>query len=456
MSERTIAAISTPLGTGGISVIRISGDRAIEIADSVFSGKTPLSDKESHTVSYGHITEKNGEPIDEVLVTVMRAPRSYTREDVVEISTHGGVIAAKRVMDALIGAGAYPAEPGEFTKRAFLNGRIDLSRAEAVIDIINAKNRAAQKNALGQAEGVLWKKIEAIRAELIGLAARMQVIIDYPDEDLEDITPEEISEAAKNAANKVAYLIKTADDGRIIKDGIKTVICGKPNVGKSSLMNLLSGHNRAIVTDIAGTTRDIIEESITAGGVGIVLYDTAGIRKTEDTVEKIGVEKTLESIDTADLITVILDASEDIDKEDEEILKKTEGKKRIVLINKCDIKDPLYIDRIKEKAGEDAIEFSAKTGEGKEALLSRIKEMYDLGRIGKEGETVITNERQLAALIKAQEALLGMTGALDGGMPSDISSIDLNIAIDSLGEITGATVSEDIVSAVFHGFCVGK
>ncbi|MBQ3463115.1 MAG: tRNA uridine-5-carboxymethylaminomethyl(34) synthesis GTPase MnmE, partial [Clostridia bacterium] len=349
--ERTIAAISTPEGTGGIAVIRISGDDAVEIADKIFSGKSSLKDVPSHTVHYGFIVNSKGERVDEVLVTVMRAPRTFTREDVVEISTHGGFAASRGVLDALIRAGAYHAEPGEFTKRAFLSGRIDLSQAEAVIDIINSTNDLAKRSALSQLEGTLSKEIKEVRNALVHLAARMLVLVDYPDEDLEDITNDDIRTITLECKERTEKLLATADSGKILRNGIRTAIVGKPNVGKSSLLNKLAREERAIVTDIAGTTRDVIEEYIDLGGIPLILVDTAGIRKTDDKVEKIGVEKSLKSIEAADFVIVMIDGSSFFDDEDVEVLRATKGKKRIVLINKTDLGQSKYIEAVRSKAG---------------------------------------------------------------------------------------------------------
>lgn len=456
MDNKTIAAISTPIGMGGIAVIRISGNDAVAIADKVFCGNGRLCDAQSHTIHYGHIREEDNSVVDEVLVSVMRAPRTYTREDVVEISTHGGISASRAVMKCLMKAGAYQAEPGEFTKRAFLNGRIDLSQAEAIIDIINSKTALAHKNALSQAGGSLSGEINDIRNMLVNLCASMQVIIDYPDEELEDVTMEDIYLSCKKARQQTDKLIKSAENGRVIKDGIKTVIAGKPNVGKSSLLNFLAREERAIVTDIAGTTRDVIEETVSIDGVPLILTDTAGIRTTEDIVEKIGVEKSLQSLDEADLVVVVFDCSTMPDDEEVKLLEQTVDKKRIILINKTDIKNDEAILKIRSLVEEETIEFSAKTGIGADILTDRIKKLYKLGEIGANDSNIITNMRHVSALVNASEALGRAMESIENNMPSDIASIDINIAIDSLGEITGAVVSEDIVSAIFHDFCVGK
>lgn len=448
METRTIAAISTPAGTGGIAVIRISGDDAVLIADRVFRGDK-LEDAPTHTVHYGFAVDKDGNTLDEVLATVMRAPRTFTREDVVEISTHGGIWASRRVLRAILEAGAYPAEAGEFTKRAFLHGRIDLSQAEAVIDIINAKNELAQKNAVSQAEGSLSAEIDSIRNRLVSLCAAMQVAIDYPDEDLEDVTREDIIKTLTGCRQDVERLIKTADSGRIIQDGIATAIVGRPNVGKSSLLNRLAREDRAIVTDIAGTTRDVIEEYVELDGVMLRLMDTAGIRDTADTVEQIGVERSRKALEQADLVLVVLDAAAGLSAEDRQLLAETKDRTRIVLVNKTD-KDPTDLGI------PDAILFSAKTGDGMAELSERIRQMYQLGEISANNGAVVTNMRHRKALDEAFLALSRCDAALAAGMPQDIVTIDINASMDALGEITGATVSEDIVSAIFHNFCVGK
>lgn len=446
MDNRTIAAISTPQGVGGIAVIRISGNNAISIADKIFKGKISLSDAASHTVHYGRIID-DGKVLDEVLVTVMRAPKTFTREDVVEISTHGGYVASRLVLRALFKNGAVPALAGEFTKRAFLNGRIDLSQAEAVIDVINAKTDLAQKNALSQADGQLSREIETIRASLVSLAASMQVSIDYPDEDLEDMTIDEISDKLKIALSDITAISQTATRGRLLKNGISTAIIGRPNVGKSSLLNYLAMEERAIVTDIAGTTRDVIEESVDLDGVPLRLLDTAGIRSTDDVVEKIGVERSLKYINDAELVLLVLDARAGLTDDDRDLLQKTEHVNRIVLINKTDEAEGFEFDG--------AIKISALTGTGIPELSSKIKEMYNLGEIG-ESEITITNERQVSALLRARAAIERAIEALSSGLAQDFAALDINEALDALGEIDGRTVSEDIVSDIFKDFCVGK
>lgn len=453
LTDRTIAAVATPQGTGGISVIRISGTDAIAIADKVFSGKS-LCDAPSHTIHYGFIKNAGGEMVDEVLVSLMRAPKTFTREDTVEISCHGGTVTTHAVLKCVIEAGAYMAEPGEFTKRAFLNGRIDLSQAEAVIDIINAKNELSQRNAMSQLGGALSKEIKAVRDTLVHLCAEMQVIIDYPDEDLEDVTEDDIKKVCCDCRDRISRLIETSDNGRMMRDGIRTAIVGKPNVGKSSILNCLAQDERAIVTDIAGTTRDVIEESVTIKGIPLILSDTAGIRETDDVVEKIGVTKSRQYLDSADLVIVVIDSSTGMDKEDMEVLDATKDKTRIILLNKSDLSANVTADRFDEK--DTVIEISAKTGDGTDKLADAIEKLCKLDEIESENGRIITNMRHKTALIGARDALTRVAEALDNGMPCDIVSIDIAGAMDSLGEITGETVSESVVADIFHNFCVGK
>lgn len=454
--DKAIAAISTPHGNGGIAVIRISGEDAIDIANRIFRG-ADLKSASSHTVHYGHIVDENGDVIDEVLLTLMRAPRTFTREDVVEISTHGGIASPKRVLEEVIRAGAALAQPGEFTKRAFLNGRIDLAQAEAVIDVINSKTESAQKNAQNQLEGMLSRQINLLRDRLISMAAHMQVAIDYPDEELEDITIGDIRKITQECMAETDALLAGSEKGRILRDGIATAIAGRPNVGKSSLLNYLAKEERAIVTDIAGTTRDTIEEFVNIGGIPIRLTDTAGIRQTEDTVEKIGVEKSRRSIDEADLVLVLVDGSRAPDSEDYEIIDATEGKKRIILVSKSDIGDEACAAAIREYISDSAvIGISVRSGEGMLELEDEIRAMYDMGSISQSDGAVVTNMRHKQSLIRAKEAMVRIVGAIDDGVPQDILTIDINEAVNALGEITGASVTDDIVDKIFHEFCVGK
>ena len=448
----TIAAIATPPGVGGIAVIRVSGADAVKISDRVFSGAKKLSGVPSHTIHYGFIVNEKGERVDEVLVSVMLAPKTFTREDVVEISTHGGIRISRAVLSCLLFAGARLAEPGEFTKRAFLNGRIDLTQAEAVIDLIQSETELAGKNALSQAGGKLFQSIEGLRERLLHLAASMQVVIDYPDEDLEDMTPEEMTEEVRSCQEQVEALLKTAESGKVLREGIKTVIVGQPNVGKSSLLNCLAGEERAIVTGIAGTTRDVIEERVDLDGVLLRLLDTAGIRETEDEVERLGVERSRRSLLEADLVLLLLDAERGITPEDRKLLLETAGKNRILLLNKTDA----FCSGICEWNGEPVLHISAKTGGGRAELSAEIKKRFQLGEIGQSDAPIITNLRHKQALMRCNESLNRMLSALFSGIPSDLTTIDLNDAISALGEISGASVSEDLVSAIFHQFCVGK
>lgn len=451
--ERTIAAIATPAGAGGIAIIRLSGSDAVDIAASVFSAPKRLKSAPTHTIHYGFIVDGD-ERIDEVLVSIMRAPRSYTGEDVVEINSHGGVVVTNKILDTVLKAGAYPAGPGEFTKRAFLNGKMDLTRAEAVIDIINAKNELSQKNAFSQLEGSLGDKITNVRSQLVSLAARMQVAIDYPDEDLEDIDISEILDILKKCKEDTDKLIKLSKNGKIVSDGITCAIAGKPNVGKSSLLNLLTGYERAIVTEVAGTTRDIVTENVTLDGIPLVLYDTAGIHDTDDVVEKIGVSRSEQAIDNCELILFMLDASTGICEEEIKLLELVKTKKHIIIINKTDINDNLdFSDYIN---GSPVVYMSVKNEDGLKSLSDEIHSMFDIGELSSGDNTIITNMRHKTALYNANESLKKAISGLEDGLPQDLITIDMNDAMDSLGEITGATVSEDVVSEIFHRFCVGK
>lgn len=460
MKNDTIAAISTAVGGSGIGIIRISGEEAISVVDRIYhskDNKKKIKDQPSHTIHYGFI--QDGEDvIDEVLVSVMRAPKSFTSEDTVEINCHGGVYAMKRVLDTVLKYGARPAEPGEFTKRAFLNGRIDLSQAEAVIDVIQSKNEYALKSSLGQLKGSVQKKIRKLRKRILYQIAFIESALDDPEHISLEGYPEELKKETESLLSEVNRLIASADNGRMMKEGIQTVILGKPNAGKSSLLNALIGENRAIVTDIAGTTRDILEETIALNGITLNISDTAGIRQAEDVVEKIGVEKAKEKADGADLILYVVDSSTEMDENDEEIIKVLEGKKVIILLNKSDLEQKTAADEIRTQTDQKypVISISVKENEGIGLLEDQIKELFYQGEISFNDEIYITNARQKSSLVNAADSLLKVLESIDIGMPEDFYSIDLMSAYESLGEITGEAVGEDVVNEIFARFCMGK
>lgn len=454
--SNTIAAICTPLGTGGVSIIRISGSDAIEIADKLFEpsyGKK-LADAPTHTLHHGRIISQEGDVLDEVLVSVMRAPRTYTGEDVAEINCHGGIFSTKRILEEVLKNGAVLADRGEFTKRAFLNGRTDLCRAEAVIELINSKTALEQTISVNKLGGALSARINALRESLLGLIAHVQVLIDYPDEELEDLSDEEFLQKLKAIGADTDALLASSEAGAVIRDGINTAIVGKPNVGKSSLLNLLSGRERAIVTDIEGTTRDVIEERVALGGVILNLADTAGIRETGDVIEAMGVRRSMECISSSELIIYMADAQSGLDERDMEIISALSGKKTIALINKseiCSIKDEYILkDRF-----DYLIKFSVKTREGLSELEDAVKELFELGELDANSD-IITNARHRDALYKASCAVHSAVSAVEAGISVDTVFIDIENAISALGEIVGLTVSEEVVDRIFHSFCVGK
>lgn len=451
--QDTIAAIATPMGTGGIAVIRVSGEDSFLICDKIFKshkGKK-LTDAKTHTVLFGYIYDGDV-LVDEVLCTVMKAPNSFTTENVVEISCHGGIFVTRRILDCVIKSGARLAAPGEFTKRAFLNGRLDMAQAEAVIDVINAASNQAASLALSQMQGGLSAKINELRDKITDIIAEIDAVSDFPEEDFEKITFEEIKERLQNGSDELEALIKTADRGKLVRDGIDTVIVGKPNVGKSSLLNAILLSERAIVTDTPGTTRDVIEESVSLGNVSLNIFDTAGIRETEDKIENLGIEKSKEYLKNAELVLFLVDAERGKSAEDEEIAELLEGKKVILVINKTDAEDKKEIsfDRNFE-----SVEISAKTGEGISELLKKIEDMFDLGEIAKSDTPIITKTAHKQALCRAKEFIDSAKSAL-GVMPDDFISIDLRSAAESLGEITGIAVSEEVVDRIFSKFCLGK
>ncbi len=450
----TIAAISTAVGESGVSIIKLSGDQAKSIVSKIFMLKNNKSfmDQKPWTMAYGHIMNFEKEIIDEVIVSFFKGPRSFTAEDVVEINCHGGRVPAEMVLNQVFLAGARPAEPGEFTKRAFLNGRIDLSQAEAVIDIIQSKTELSMKTALANSEGKLSKEVREIRNRILNLLAFIEVTVDFPEEDLEFTTGSEVSQKLEVLIEELKHLLKTAEEGKILREGLSIVIVGKPNVGKSSILNALLNENRAIVTDIAGTTRDIIEEYLNIEGIPIRITDTAGIRETDDIVEKLGVDRSKSKIQEADLIIFVLDRSRPLDQEDKDIIAFIENRKSITLLNKTDLEERLIIDR--ELLGEH-IEVSALNGFGMEELKTKIKEMFFHGSI-EVSDLMVTNRRHKEALIRALEKLIIAKIAIDQGISLDLAAIDLNAAWNYFGEITGDTLSEDLVEKIFSDFCIGK
>ena len=448
----TIVAISTALGVGAISIVRLSGKEAIKIVNSCFKGKD-LSKVKSHTINYGHIIDKD-EIIDEVLVSIMKEPKTYTTEDVVEINCHGGVISTKRILETMLTHGARLAEPGEFTKRAFLNGRIDLVKSEAVMDIIDSKSEEANKIALSQLSGSTSNMIKKFRESLKQLLASIEVNIDYPEYyDIEVVTKEKISKSIEEMKKDLEKVINESKNTTLIKEGIKTVIVGRPNVGKSSILNKLLEQEKAIVTDIAGTTRDIVEGEISLDGILLNIIDTAGIRSTDDIVEKIGVEKSLSMIDAADLVVVVLNNNEELTAEDQEILEKTKAKERIIVINKNDLSKKLDISRYNLK---NVVETNANTTDGIQNLKKKIIELFQLETIKTKDYTYLTNARQIALAKKAYQSLTEAEAGINNDLPIDMVEIDLKNTFDFLGEIIGETYSEEILDHLFANFCVGK
>lgn len=456
--ETTIAAISTAMSASGIGIVRISGEEAMDVISSIYrskGGRKNIKEVPTHTIHYGYIYDGD-ELIDEVLVMIMKAPRTFTGEDTVEIDCHGGVYAMKRVLETVLKNGAKIAEPGEFTKRAFLSGRLDLSQAEAVIDVINAQNEYALKSSMEQLRGSVMRSIKEIRSHLIYHIAYIESALDDPEHISLEGYPQELLEIVEKEHQEIENLLKTADDGKILREGIKTVILGKPNAGKSSLLNLLVGENRAIVTDIAGTTRDILEEYINLHGVTLRMIDTAGIRETKDIVEKIGVEKAREMAKDADLILYVVDSSIPLDENDDEIMKMLSDKRAIVLYNKTDLAAAVDIDKIKEETGHTVIPISAVEETGIRELEEEIKTLFFSGKLSFNDEVYITNARHKEALEEAKKSLELVKNSIEMDMPEDFFSIDLMNAYESLGRIIGESVEEDLVNEIFSKFCMGK
>ncbi len=463
----TIAAIATAAGNSGIGIVRVSGEEAISVVSRIFRPGKPdgrrdheikenvLLTAESHTIHYGFLFDGD-EPIDEVLVMVMRKPKSFTAEDTVEIDCHGGMLVTRRILEAVLKAGARLAEPGEFTKRAFLNGRIDLSQAEAVIDLINAKNDYALKSSVGQLRGSLSKKIRNLRERILYEIAYIESALDDPEHISLEGYPERLLKTICGMEKELSDLIRSSKNGRVVAEGIKTVIIGKPNAGKSSLMNVLVGDERAIVTDIAGTTRDILEERISLEGISLNIVDTAGIHNTEDKVEQIGVSRALEAASGADLIIYVVDASISLDENDFRIMEFIKDKKAVVLLNKSDLEQTVSPDEIFRLSGHRAISVSAKEETGIDELEKRIRSMFYDGEIDFNDQILITSVRHANALREAHESILMVRDSIENGMPEDFFSIDLMNAYEKLGLIIGESVEDDLVNEIFSRFCMGK
>lgn len=456
--DDTISAIATAPGEGGIGIIRISGSNSKKIADEIFKPfyRDSIDEYPQRTLIYGNILDGD-EIIDEVLLTFMKGPNSYTAEDVVEINCHGGFISTRKILGLTLKKGARMAEPGEFTKRAFLNGRIDLSQAEAVIDIINAKTEKSHDMAQKQLEGGLSKRIKLMRDKLLDVLTQLEVAIDYPEEDIEFITYPELIKKVREVHEDVIRLEETADTGKILREGISTAILGKPNVGKSSLLNYLLGENRAIVTDIPGTTRDVIEEYININGITLKIVDTAGIRDTEDVVEKIGVEKSREYITSSDLNIVVIDSSRDLEVDDFDILGSVDPNKTIVAINKIDLESKISLDDIEKYIpSENILSISALKNEGIELLHKKIEDLVFMGRVSNTSDIMISNARHKDAIYKARLSIEDSIKALEDNLPYDFIEVDIKDAWDSLGFINGDTVEEELLNNIFKNFCIGK
>lgn len=457
MRKDTIAAIATAMSSSGIGIIRISGDAAVQIVDRIFfmKNKKNLSDMPTHTIHYGHIKDGD-EVIDEVMVVLMRAPKSYTKEDTVEIDCHGGVYVMKRVLETVIKYGARPAEPGEFTKRAFLNGRIDLAQAESVIDIIHAKNEFALKSSERQLSGSLSSAVKTVREKLLHEIAFIESALDDPEHISLDGYPKTLQGIVEEAGKEIRKLLANSDNGKILKEGISTVIIGKPNAGKSSLLNTLVGEERAIVTDIAGTTRDVLEEQINLNGIILNVIDTAGIRKTDDVVEKIGVDRAKKYLNDADLAIYVVDTSTQLDENDFEIMELLKDRKAIILLNKSDLAPVTDRESIRKHLDKKMIAISAKEQTGIGELEETIREMFFTGEVTFNDEVYITNIRHKTALQEAMNSLNLVVQSIMDGMPEDFYSIDLMNAYEELGSIIGEAVEDDLVNEIFSKFCLGK
>ncbi len=461
MEFDTIAAISTPMGEGAIAIVRLTGDEAVYIIDKIYKGPKgkKLSEAVSHTIHYGHLIDPKTEQIvEEVMVSIMRAPKTFTREDVVEINCHGGLVSVKKVLNLVLANGARLAEPGEFTKRAFLNGRIDLSQAEAVMDLIRAKTDRAMNVALNQMEGRLSKLVQKLRQEILETLAHVEVNIDYPEyDDVEEMTHNMLIGKASFVRDELKKLLQTAEQGKILREGISTVIVGRPNVGKSSLLNSFVQENKAIVTDIPGTTRDVIEEYVNVRGVPLRLVDTAGIRETEDIVERIGVEKSRAVLKEADLILLVLNYAEELSLEDENIFAATKGMDVIVIVNKTDLPQQIDLNRVRELAGNAPIVTTSLLDDhGVDELEEAISTLFFAGELEASDMTYVSNSRHIALISQALNTIQDAITAIEDGVPIDLVQIDLTRSWELLGEIIGDTVSESLIDQLFSQFCLGK
>lgn len=455
----TIAAISTPVGEGGISIIRISGDDAVKVAQRIYKGKD-LVKVATHTINYGHIVDPDtDQEVDEVMVSVMRAPHTYTREDVIEINCHGGLLATNRILQLVLSFGARMAEPGEFTKRAFLNGRLDLSQSEAVMDLIRAKTDKSMKVALNQLDGDLSRLIRNLRQDILDVLAQVEVNIDYPEYDaVEEMTTKLLKEKAADIQQRIQGLLKTAKQGKVLRDGLATAIIGQPNVGKSSLLNSLLHEDKAIVTNVAGTTRDVIEEYVNVNGVPLKLIDTAGIRDTNDQVEKIGVERSRKALGAADLVLLLIDSSNELTDEDRQLLEATKDKQRIIILNKTDLPRKVDLEELKSLAGKSAvIETSIVNHEGMDQLGEQIGHMFfNEGIESNQNNVMVTNARHIGLLHQANDALSDVLKGINDGMPVDLVQIDMTRCWELLGEITGDSYQDELLDQLFSQFCLGK
>jgi tRNA modification GTPase trmE len=452
----TIAAIATPIGEGGISIIRVSGENALEIVNKIFRGEN-LNKVASHTIHYGHIIDyANKDVVDEVLVTVMLAPKTFTRENTVEVSCHGGLLVTQKILQLILDNGARMATPGEFTKRAFINGRIDLTQAESIMDIIEAKTDRARQVAMKQLEGGLLFEIRKLRQELLNTMAHEEVNIDYPEYDMDDVTSKEMYDKAQQVIKEIDKLLATAQEGKVVRSGLATAIVGRPNVGKSSLLNYLSKEEKAIVTNIAGTTRDTLEEYVSLKGILLKLIDTAGIRQTDDIVEKIGVERSKRAITESDLVLLLINSSEELTEEDQKLLELTQDKKRIIILNKADQVAKITKKDIQKITDSPIVTISVLKKQNMTGLEEAIKSLFLQGIADSKSEVMVTNQRQNDLLRKAKQSLIEAIEAINDNMPLDLVQIDLKEAWDSLGEITGDTAPDELITQLFSKFCLGK